>query len=993
MPENVGSSGISVPSASTVKTLPVGAGLASLAGSGIFAPARDKMLHLARVYPVERILAVFRANAGLDTRGAEPPGGWEDWGHPNEHAWGERDYPGQDKAQTANLLRGHYAGHFLSMLALAYAGTQDQHLKTKVDEVVDGLAQCQQALAATGRYSHPGFLAAYGEWQFSRLEHLAPYGEIWAPYYTAHKIMAGLLDAYELAGNHQALSVLTGMADWVHHRLHNLTPERRQQMWSLYIAGEFGGMNETLARLAKITGRPAHLAAAQFFDQTELLEACARGEDILDGKHANQHIPQFIGYLHEYDLTGDQRYFDAAVGLFNMVVPRRTYAHGGSGESELWGPPNTRAGDIGRRNAETCVAYNMIKLARELFMRTADPIYTDYIEQALTNQILGSRKSADADSTSSDSTSDTSPEVAYMFPVHPGARREYGNTGTCCGGTGLENHVKYQDSIFFTAPNQTWINLYSPARLSAEPNGIGIRIEGDYPYSTQVRIVVDAVLEPRNIDPEHAPEHAAGHSPQHSPEHTLHLRIPGWLATGLSAQESPVVKVNGQRSDLTIEPGTYLSLTRHWQPGDVVDLQLPMRLRALPTIDDPSVQHLQIGPVVLAAISDQQSSLQLPLLGLRALDGSLIPDTPAGGEEGSTANTEELLQQLRRTGSVDFAGLRWEPVHSGSDTSYHMYVTAADDTIAFAGKDAGVPNRLRPNGQTVLESLWADGGFPTRHAFLARTADVVSAAREEGVLSAAEAEKVLITAATAPLDAAHLNSTGHTAAPARTSSTVQGTGQRVTFQDSTEYEPAVHELTDHELVEHVTWHLPAHWHQITAPPLVSISITGHVSPTGWHTEHPQITLTAEQLSNSTDQDLQLEYQVDDDAWNAYRSRFTLEVEGVHRLRARVTTAEGTANLAEARLQIDTTPPITAHQVLINGSGAEIRLRAEDSVSGVERVQWEGPGTFWATYQGPFVRALTETEQIIEFAATDVAGNEEPRRQIILPARQPEGDHR
>ncbi|GAA5224077.1 hypothetical protein GCM10025777_47080 [Membranihabitans marinus] len=918
------------------------------------------MLHLARIYPTDRILAVFRANAGLDTRGAEPPGGWEDWGHSNEQAWGERDYPGQGKAQTANLLRGHYAGHFLSMLALAYAGTQDQHLKTKVDDVVDGLAQCQQALAATGRYSHPGFLAAYGEWQFARLEHLAPYGEIWAPYYTAHKIMAGLLDAYELAGNQQALSVLTGMADWVHHRLHNLTPERRQQMWSLYIAGEFGGMNETLARLAKITARPEHLAAAQFFDQTELLEACARGEDILDGKHANQHIPQFIGYLHEYDLTGDQRYFDAAVGLFNMVVPGRTYAHGGSGESELWGRPNTQAGDIGRRNAETCVAYNMIKLARELFMRTADPIYTDYIEQALTNQILGSRKNADSAST----RSDTSPEVTYMFPVHPGARREYGNTGTCCGGTGLENHVKYQDSIFFTAPNQTWISLYSPAQLSAEANGIGLRIEGDYPYSTQVRVVVDAVHE-------------------RTPEHTLHLRIPGWLAPASSAQESPVVKVNGQRSDLTPEPGTYLSLTRHWQPGDVVDLQLPMRLRALPTIDDASVQHLQIGPVVLAAISDQQSSLQLPLLGLRALDGSLVPDTRTGGGEDPTANTEELLRQLRRTGSLDFAGLQWEPVHSGSDTSYHMYVTAADDTIAFAGEDSGVPNRLRPNGQTVLESLWADGGFPTRRAFLARTADVVSAAREEGVLSAAEAEKVLITAATAPLNAAPLSSPGHGDAPARNSSTVQGTGQRVRFQDSAECES----------VEHVTWHLPVHWHQITAPPLVSISITGQVSPTGWHTEHPQITLTAEQLSNSTDQDLQLEYQVDDGAWNTYRSLFTLDVEGVHRLRARVTTAEGTANFAEARLQIDSTPPVTAHQVLINGSGAEIRLRAEDSVSGVERVQWEGPGTFWATYQGPFVRALTETEQIIEFAATDVAGNEEPRRQIVLPARQPEGDHR
>ncbi|WP_035698519.1 beta-L-arabinofuranosidase domain-containing protein, partial [Glycomyces tenuis] len=158
----------------------------------VFARARDEMLHLARVYPVDRLLAVFRRNAGLDTRGAVPPGNWEDFGHPAELAWSADDYPGRERAQTANLLRGHYAGHFLSMLATAAAAGDEPSLRAKVDEFVAGLGEVQAALAATGRYSHPGFLAAYGEWQFSRLEDFAPYGEIWAPYYTCHKIMAGL---------------------------------------------------------------------------------------------------------------------------------------------------------------------------------------------------------------------------------------------------------------------------------------------------------------------------------------------------------------------------------------------------------------------------------------------------------------------------------------------------------------------------------------------------------------------------------------------------------------------------------------------------------------------------------------------------------------------------------------------------------------------------------------------------------------------------------
>ena len=310
--------------------------------ASVFARARDELLHLARVYPVDRLLAVFRRNAGLDTRGADAPGNWEGFGHPNEAAWSEHDYPGREHAQTANLLRGHYAGHFLSMLAFSAAGEHDPALRAKVDEFVAGLGEVQAALAATGRFSHPGFLAAYGEWQFSRLEDFAPYGEIWAPYYTCHKIMAGLLDAHELTANAQALAIATAMGHWVHHRLSRLDPERRQRMWSLYIAGEFGGMNETLARLSAAADEPLFLATAAYFDQENVLEAGAARTDILTDMHANQHLPQLIGYVDEYELTGDRRYLDAAIGIWDQIVPGRVYAHGGTGESELWGPPQHR---------------------------------------------------------------------------------------------------------------------------------------------------------------------------------------------------------------------------------------------------------------------------------------------------------------------------------------------------------------------------------------------------------------------------------------------------------------------------------------------------------------------------------------------------------------------------------------------------------------------------------------------------------------------------
>src|SRR5665648_217755 len=358
----------------------------------IFTRAQEQALHLATVYPADRILAVFRRNAGLDDLGAQAPGGWEGFGHANEQAGGPEDYTGRANAQTANLLRVHYGGHFVSMVSLAYASTGEQVYKDKVDYLVDGLAECQAALAATGRYSHPGFLAAYGEWQFSRLEQYAPYGEIWAPYYTCHKIMQGLIHAYELTGNAKALQVVTAMAEWVHGRLSVLPAAQLERMWSIYIAGEYGGMNDVMCQMFAITGNQDFLDCARLFDLNSLVDASAAGQDTLDGKHANQHIPQFPGYLGLYDHTGEQRYYDAAANFWEMVVPGRSYAHGGTGEGELWGPANTVAGDIGPRNAETCASYNMLKVSRMLFFHTQDPKYMDYYERTVTNHILGSRR-------------------------------------------------------------------------------------------------------------------------------------------------------------------------------------------------------------------------------------------------------------------------------------------------------------------------------------------------------------------------------------------------------------------------------------------------------------------------------------------------------------------------------------------------------------------------------------------------------------------------
>lgn len=875
-----------------------------LGDGSVFARARDEMLHLARAYPVDRLLAVFRANAGIDTRGARPPGGWEEFGHPEEQPWGEADYPGREAAQTANLLRGHYAGHFLSMLSQAAAGEHDARLRDKVDEFVTGLGEVQEALAATGRYSHPGFLAAYGEWQFARLEHLAPYGEIWAPYYTCHKIMAGLLDAYELVGSTRALEIVTAMGHWVAQRLTRVDPAQRQRMWSLYIAGEFGGMNETLARLSVVADEPAFLDAARMFDMHDLIEAGARDDDVLTGMHANQHIPQLIGYVHEYELTGERRYLDAAEGLWRQIVPGRMFAHGGTGESELWGPPDTVAGNIGRRNAETCATYNLVKLARLLFAHTRDPEYMEYTERALLNHILASRRAV---------RSEVSPEVAYMFPVDPGAVPEFDNIGTCCGGTGLENHVTYQQSMFchgVEGSAELWINLLAPARLRWE--GVGtIEVVSDYPWGDRAQI---------RVDPSADRVRAA-----------LHIRIPSW------ARGAHLI-VGDERVEAV--PGTYEVIEREWQPGDAIDVILPRMLTSEPAVDDPRLQTVVFGPSVLVARSDRTTFLDVPLPERRQVGGGIAHDGP------------DAAEQLRERGDVSIGGVDFRPVWTGSDEKYHMYVRATAREIGFAGVLSGVPVRRREDGTSLLDDVWRDPAPQDASALRDRILAGVARTRREGLVSDDEALRVLSAAAAATGSGASRTEVGA---------------------------PSWLEAPD----DAVVWRLPDDGDAAPLPPTVRIETASPPDPTGWFTSRP---VARVDVAHRADDPIDIEFRIGDGPWHAYREPFEIEDEGIVHVEARAVAQDGRTGHGSRELAIDASAPEVEARVRILGGSAELDFRARDDVSGVERIQWGGEGTFWATFQEAFVKSLTDREQVIEFSATDRAGNESARQRIMLPAR-------
>ena len=220
-----------------------------------------------------------------------------------------------------------------------------------------------------------GFVSAYSPDQFALLEQFTPYATIWAPYYTLHKILAGLLDCYELLGMEDALRCAGGIGDWVYERLCVLPEKQRAKMWKMYIAGEYGGMNESLARLYRQTGQKRYLEAAQMFDNPGVFDGLIHGRDTISGIHANQHIPQIIGALQEFEATSDPKYYVLARNFWELVTNHYMYSIGGVGRGENFKEPDVLAGNIeGARNCETCATYNLLKLTGMLYRYAPDQI-------------------------------------------------------------------------------------------------------------------------------------------------------------------------------------------------------------------------------------------------------------------------------------------------------------------------------------------------------------------------------------------------------------------------------------------------------------------------------------------------------------------------------------------------------------------------------------------------------------------------------------------
>ena len=603
-----------------------------------------------------------------------------------------------------------------------------------------------EIIAPTDGRRHPGFVSAYPETQFMRLEEFATYGGnqgIWAPYYTLHKIISGLLDAHTLTGNTQALEVASKIGDWAHGRLSKLRPEQFDRMWNMYIAGEYGGANDAFASLYALRkDKPEYLTVARFFDNRNVKDPTVAGTDILDGRHANQHIPQFIGYLRVFEQNDIPEYKTAAANFWDMVVPHRTYAHGGLGVGEILRKRDVVAGSLyseprNHDHAETCCMYNMLKLSRNLFFHDQDAKYMNYYEQGLFNQILGSRRDTD---------SITSPQVTYFLPVRPGERRDYGNVGTCCGGTGMENHTKYQDSIYFRSADKSklYVNLYIASVLNWRENGFTIEQATRFPYEGASTLTVRG-----------------------NGRLAVSMRVPTWVRRGYT------VKVNGVTQKIVATPGKYVTVDRQWKSGDKIDIAMPMTFRTEAAIDDASVQSIYYGPTLLtvqaAPLVQATAQGQAGGSAAAASTAAVAPNqTPAAQAAAAAASLEagliklSLYQHFKLNG--DFASAMTpvadKPLHftfngqtlaplfvsdpqTGTTQPFHMYVRRHEPTIAFGSIDSAVANAKRDDGATFLDALWRNAPFANHKGFMTTVERTANEWRAAGKLTATEQASVV----------------------------------------------------------------------------------------------------------------------------------------------------------------------------------------------------------------------------------------------------------
>ncbi len=503
--------------------------------------------------------------------------------------WGPRADPGDDihwgwESPTCQL-RGHFLGHWLSAAARLVASTGDPEIKGKAEMIVAELGRCQKENG--------------GEWVFSipprYLDWIARGKSVWAPHYTIHKTLMGLVDMAVYAGNSQALEILENAARWFHRWTAQFSREQLDDILDV----ETGGMLEAWADLYGLTGRQEHLDLIRRYDRPRLFDRLLAGEDPLTNRHANTTIPEAHGAARAFEVTGDARWRKIVEAYWKCAVTDRGYyATGGQTDGEIWTAPFELSPRLSDKNQEHCVVYNMVRLANYLLRWTGDVAYADYMERALYNGTLAQQNSATG-------------MIAYFLPLEPGANKggvkgEQQGWGSpthhfwCCHGSLLQAHTTHNAYVYYQyVPNGLAICQYIPSELRWECDRVPVvvRQEFDAENSTSA---------PRRSDgATRRPDHWAielSIECEHPVDFNLRLRVPGWLAGPLA------LTWNGEPHELRVGPSDFVTLCGKWD-HDRIRIELPKALTTCPLPDRPDTVAFMNGPVVLAGLCDEERTL------------------------------------------------------------------------------------------------------------------------------------------------------------------------------------------------------------------------------------------------------------------------------------------------------------------------------------------------------------------------------------------------
>ncbi len=581
--------------------------------------AEDKDIEYLLSLDSDRLLAGFRETAGVDTKGAARYGGWEN-----------------------SLIGGHTMGHYLTAVAQAVASLPDsdvrkQELEQKLNYIIDGLAECQTKLGTGFIFGATVIDKNNVEKQFDNVEQgLTNIStQAWVPWYTMHKILAGLVDTYKYTGNQTALQVAEKLGDWVYARVSGWNEATKSRVLGI----EYGGMNDCLYELYSVTGKDNYAVAAHAFDEDSLFELInAGGANALNNRHANTTIPKFLGALNRYITTNGKtvngetvdasKYLEYAESFFDMVLENHTYITGDNSEWEHFGADNILDAERTNCNCETCNAYNMLKLAKALYMITGNSKYSDYYENTFYNTILSSQNPETGMTT-------------YFQPMASGYFKVYGTETEsfwCCTGSGMENFTKLGNAIYYYNNDMVIVSQYFSSVLTDSGKNVKITQTANIPEGDTVKFTVNTIDGSEDISQK------------------LAFRLPGWLASDAS------VKVNGTEVSASVESG--YAIIEGLKNNDEIEVTLPMEIKAYNLPDGDSVYGFKYGPVVLSAklgnkdMTQTTTGVSVSIPASKIIEDSYISD---GSETVSVINgtVQEFMENINSNLIKTEGELQW----------------------------------------------------------------------------------------------------------------------------------------------------------------------------------------------------------------------------------------------------------------------------------------------------------------------------------------------